>query len=71
MSGGQQTGQAQREAELIVPHAAAGRWQLNASRLVLAAETFASDRHRITGGGLLARVHRVPADQDVEWLDAP
>ena len=71
MSSGQQTGQAQLEAELIVPRAAAERWQLNARRMPLAAETFVSGRHRIAGGGLLARVHRVPAVEDVEWLDAP
>lgn len=71
MSGSQQTGQAQRETALIIPRAAARRWQLNARRLALAAETFASDRYRITGGGPLAHIHRVPAHQDVEWLDAP
>lgn len=47
----------------------AERWKLNARRMALLAEAFVYERHRVTEGGLMAQIHRVLTDQDVEWPD--
>ena len=47
--------------------AEAERWKLNARRMALLAEAFVYEPRRITESGLIAQIHRVLTDQDVEW----
>jgi hypothetical protein len=44
------------------------RWKQNARNMALLAEAFIYERHRITDGAMVAAIHRILTDEDI---DAP